>query len=326
MASKPIVKKPSQPVAFPPADHLRAYRVRQGDNWWSLQRQFNLRDPWDLIRYNFATRDPAEVNWYLREYVGCTKTTSDGKNYCFSDAAKPGLIYLPRRNFKGGIGGGGSGSGSGSTGSASNDESAKRTVLWVLGLSNTIAALDFDVNGFMITPRDYERVKRLINEGDIHVAHNRDLGDFACYDAATDSLYVGRTGGGDTHRSALLIHETTHAAFDARAEHVADSVSETVAYIAQMLFIMVRDPKAEAPLDPDPLVNDIFRPAWRLAKRIRNKQLKQASNFTATWSEDVLALMKALMAHEHYQDQFKYSDEHYDGLAGYNGVKGWVYS
>jgi hypothetical protein len=71
----------------------------------------NSIDPWDLIDFNFpglkrvklanfqqATR---QVNWYLREYVGCN-TTTDGENWAFTSGLttgkggwKGGFIYVP---------------------------------------------------------------------------------------------------------------------------------------------------------------------------------------------------------------------------------------
>jgi hypothetical protein len=323
MSLTPIVKKPKNPVAFPPPHALRAYQVRDGDNWWVLQKQFGLRDPWTLIKYNFATSDPAEVNWYLREYVGCTKTTADGKNYCFSSAAKPGLLYLPRRSFKNGLGG----STTPPAQQAKNDDAARRTVLWALGLSNTLSAVDFEVNGFQVTPWDYVRVRRLIDEGEIIVTHEPSLGGNAQYDPAADALYLGNTAERSAPGLALIIHEATHAAFDAISNDINDAVSECIAYVAQMLFIMARDPKATAPQWDDPLDKTIFLPAWRYAKRIRAKQLKEpAPQYSTTASEDMLEIHKALLAHPTYQKQFGYSDANYDGLAGYNGIKGWVYN
>ena len=73
-----------------------AYRVQDGDSWVSLAREWGLA-PWSLINYNFRTCDPKEVNWYLQEYVGCTKPTADRKNWCFSSAAQPGVIYRPAK-------------------------------------------------------------------------------------------------------------------------------------------------------------------------------------------------------------------------------------
>lgn len=70
------------------------HRVTDRDSWWTLAASRGV-DPWWLIQYNFETRDPAEVNWYLQTRVGCTKTTRDGKNFVFSSSARPGLVYLP---------------------------------------------------------------------------------------------------------------------------------------------------------------------------------------------------------------------------------------
>ena len=57
----------------------------------------------DLAFFNFKTRDPWEINWYLYHRVGCRRVTHDGKNYMFSthdrqvkEAAQPGIIHLPK--------------------------------------------------------------------------------------------------------------------------------------------------------------------------------------------------------------------------------------
>jgi hypothetical protein len=71
-----------------------AYRVQDGDSWQSLATQWGL-DVWSLINFNFRTYEPTEVNWYLQEYVGCVQPTLDRKNWCFSSAATPGIIYRP---------------------------------------------------------------------------------------------------------------------------------------------------------------------------------------------------------------------------------------
>jgi hypothetical protein len=89
-------KKPACPL---PEDFVPAlsvpYRVHDDDNWWKVAARFNL-NVWDLIWVNFRTKCPEEVNWYLRERVGCQNTTADGKNYVFhgADPAKS-IIYIP---------------------------------------------------------------------------------------------------------------------------------------------------------------------------------------------------------------------------------------
>jgi hypothetical protein len=86
------------------------YRVKRNDTWISIARGLGI-DPWDLIDFNFPgmqraktanfERASRQVNWYLREYVGCN-TTTDGENWAFDSGLtmgtgswKGGWIYLP---------------------------------------------------------------------------------------------------------------------------------------------------------------------------------------------------------------------------------------
>ncbi len=46
---------------------------------------------------SIGTDVPDEINKYLRARVGCTKKTSDGKNYMFSSSDNPGIIYIPEK-------------------------------------------------------------------------------------------------------------------------------------------------------------------------------------------------------------------------------------
>lgn len=97
------IKRPSSPVArdYRPASGQK-YKVKDGDSWVTLAREKGM-GPWELIRYNYpglpASESQAapEVNWYLQEYVGSRKLTTDNKNYCFSSTAVPGEIWLPGR-------------------------------------------------------------------------------------------------------------------------------------------------------------------------------------------------------------------------------------
>ena len=90
------IKRPPIPVArdYRPASGQR-YKVKDNEDWGSLARTKGM-SPWELIRYNYpglpADQQQAshQVNWYLQEYVGCKKLTTDNRNYCFSSAANPG--------------------------------------------------------------------------------------------------------------------------------------------------------------------------------------------------------------------------------------------
>lgn len=94
------VKPPPNPVhkrvpsEWPPSDG-REYTVKDDDDWWKIAAREKIADPWVLILYNFDTTVAEEVNWYLRELVGCWNT-KDKWNYTFYKADKSkGKIYLP---------------------------------------------------------------------------------------------------------------------------------------------------------------------------------------------------------------------------------------
>jgi hypothetical protein len=91
----PIEKRPSKPVAksyIPP--NFKPHKVKKGESLKMIALAKNM-EPWELIYDNFKTRDPAETNWYLKNYVGCSKTTSNGMNYVFTGDDSPGIIYVP---------------------------------------------------------------------------------------------------------------------------------------------------------------------------------------------------------------------------------------
>jgi hypothetical protein len=94
----PITKRPSVLAPFPSPVHLASgtpYKVKDGDNWWSIAAA-NRVDVGALITFNFKTSNPDEVNWYLREKVGCRLETPDHDNYRFSSRDVPGTIYIPK--------------------------------------------------------------------------------------------------------------------------------------------------------------------------------------------------------------------------------------
>jgi hypothetical protein len=75
------------------------YKVSTGEDWWKLAAKPEVKsagvDALGLCEFNFKTRVPAEINWYLRNKVGCVRATVDKKNYVFTSDANPGIVYLP---------------------------------------------------------------------------------------------------------------------------------------------------------------------------------------------------------------------------------------
>ena len=60
----------------------KCYWFQQGESIASIAQKVNLH-PWELIRYNFGTILPPEVNWYLQHYIGYVRPTHDGMNWKF---------------------------------------------------------------------------------------------------------------------------------------------------------------------------------------------------------------------------------------------------
>lgn len=69
------------------------------DSWWTLAEYPGVKQAkmsaLDLCEYNFKTRKPTEINWYMHAKLGCTRTTQDGKNYMFGTSDSPGIVYIP---------------------------------------------------------------------------------------------------------------------------------------------------------------------------------------------------------------------------------------
>jgi hypothetical protein len=91
------------PLDYVPPDSYPV-TVEDDDSFQTLaQRPGVILSPNDICFFNFRTRDPNQINWYLHHKVGCRKVTWDGKNYMFSSmdrnnekATQPGTIHLPK--------------------------------------------------------------------------------------------------------------------------------------------------------------------------------------------------------------------------------------
>ncbi len=76
----------------------KEYKVKDNDTPESIAKANGLKWP-ELAKYNFGTDDPTEINKYLGgSRVGCTKKSTDGKNYIFTSKDDPGIIHIPSGN------------------------------------------------------------------------------------------------------------------------------------------------------------------------------------------------------------------------------------
>jgi hypothetical protein len=104
MAVKPLINerpptKLISPWVQPPETYK--YKVKTGDTWLTLGAQNNHQFGESyLIWINFGLNGTEhfyteQVNWYLREYVGCRHSLDGARNWAFTDDADPGYIFLP---------------------------------------------------------------------------------------------------------------------------------------------------------------------------------------------------------------------------------------
>lgn len=82
---------PVQKRGLWPPKNGRKMETLNTDTWWTVAARLGM-DPWSLIMFNFDTHVPEEVNWYLRELVGCWRIT-EHRNYTFQDSNR--TIYRP---------------------------------------------------------------------------------------------------------------------------------------------------------------------------------------------------------------------------------------
>ncbi len=81
---------------------LEEHKVAKGETLDSLAQGAGMT--WqDLAAFNWDTSAPKEINEHLRDDVGCTNLTADGKNYRFDDQDDPGIIHVPRKWEKAGL-------------------------------------------------------------------------------------------------------------------------------------------------------------------------------------------------------------------------------
>lgn len=104
---------PDRPVRWEQPEGSFPYKVQNNDTWENIAQKFQVKTDVSvkngaryLMFYNFfvvvsslRSRETNEVNWYLRNYVGCNVSEDGGKNWAFSNSADPGTIFVPFKKF-----------------------------------------------------------------------------------------------------------------------------------------------------------------------------------------------------------------------------------
>lgn len=282
---------------WPPRDFQEKREVTLKDDWWSLAKQYGRKDAWDIIFFNFKTDVAAEVNWYLRENVGCTYS-KDGKNYSFGRKQLDGrklFIYIPKPGWK-----------RGDDPAPPPEELATGLVIRVL-LTYLVSRISFRLGGITIHRGDIRKVAHYIHRNSIHVKLDPTLGDWARYHPRgkdRNTIVIRKPEAGPAAR-ALIVHEAVHAVMDIRGlRGMGTAKSEALAYLAQAIYRRSagqKDPPFEGCRGPAEKM--ICGMSWYLAEKIE-------AGDTITPTE--YAIFKAqIVSHPKYRA---------DTSPGYNGV------
>src|SRR4051812_46023764 len=117
---------------------------------------------------------------------------------------------------------------------------AKKTVLDDLRDSDTQKIKSFSFGGIGFDAKTFPVLAGFIDRGKIKVEYDDNKGGMAEYDYATNTIFLGFTWCLDSVKDALIIHECTHAVYDVANQKMSTAVSESIAYIVQCQFLLVK--------------------------------------------------------------------------------------
>lgn len=205
------------------------YRVKNADNWVSIASADGWSNAWDFIKANLNTLDPREVNWYLREYLGCTELSKDQCNYSFKNAT-PGLIWtrtpLATRHL------------------------VNMPALVVNALSFPSVKLfsgtsarfsikpffNFRLQGYSLEPWMLDKARQAVASGLLGVVHNPKIKADGVYYPHVNMMHL-KSSANSPANNALIVHECVHVALDInRTSSISKAVSEGLAYVAQCVY------------------------------------------------------------------------------------------
>lgn len=249
----PVRWPPERLAPWPPSPTGTRRDVTLKDNWGDLAKIAGI-PALDLIEYNFQTRIPEVINWYLHNFVGCTTTTGDGKNYRFGPGTR--TVYLPPAGW---------------TRNASDDdhEVARKQVLNTL-LGATAQKVHFTLDWETVYAGDMAAVAGYILQGKIRVRYDASHPGRARYRPADsnpadgiydgDCLFLGDLANTSAHR-ALIVHEAVHAMQDIRSKSYTVVRAEAMAHVAQCLYLLQSG-------HTSPPVGTVLGKAWLAAANI----------------------------------------------------------
>ena len=228
-----LIKKPIKPLLWnnghwgPKGSHI--YYVQDGDDFVDLAKRDGWPFVWEFIHFNFKTYDAEEVNWYLKHFVGCTKS-DDGRNYKFSSTDKVALsngktvrghIFTKNRLSR----------------LPENPHiTTRKTIVSVIRRYQArLRGLRFMMYDFMFDGSDLSIIGDYVEAGRIQVFHKPGQSAEGKYFPTFNSFHLKHKHATGINKRALIIHECAHAIMDLRHADLTVHQSEAMAYVVQCL-------------------------------------------------------------------------------------------
>jgi hypothetical protein len=241
------MQPPQLPFTFPPKGYVSEYQVQSGERWIDIAERFGVGG-WDLVEFNFGTRDEKVYNWCMKYELGCIHTTDDGMRYSFHQATI-GKIYIPPVGWT---------PPGRSTGLSADEGALRGKVLKVLG-SSSLKSIRFQNPTLnRTTPEMLMRVASLIVRNKVRIKLNpKAIANE--YDPDDNVIILTDADTSQVLTRSTIVHEVVHAAQDAEGRTMLAVRTECDAYIAQMIYFAnegyVGPPTARRPVLA---TNDLF--------------------------------------------------------------------
>lgn len=266
----PMMEKPEFEVhVYPPSNPKAQVEAKEGMSWADIGAPEG-RSAWEIIYYNFRTFNPKHVNWYMWHYLGRTKLAKDGINLTFGiDPLNPDAARVPPKRFRPGI----------DRpiihipppawiAPAKEDEHLRNGVITTLsgpGIPGTHFRTDigFLHAGELTIVCEWIRARRIEVRLDIDLE-----GTIAFYkhrnrELDGNTLFCKFEFPNNHWDRSVIVHEAVHAASDLRGHQMLLVDGESIAYIAQAIYLRKH---GQTPHNfPDPGLSNVLQAAETIA-------------------------------------------------------------
>lgn len=193
------------------------------------------------------------------------------------------------------------------------------SVMGLLNSSELSGMKAFTFEGYKFDPSSLWLMACEIRDGRMSVAYEPKLSTKALYNSTENRLYMKFISPDNLTRKGLVVHEITHAVCDFQAKQMDVATSESIAYIAQCMFLAINgnyDPNSPddrvGDWEEDPHTGEYFSGKRDKVFVLGYKLAMQVLNNRPITQEDINEMRYAIRNHPFYLNTALVS-------AGYDG-------